>query len=69
MMKKGGGSLFPPLFYVQQSAGKIFGGGYRTFCVFFYANEDCICELHWRNNKGSLLRDEDLPFDKFEEFP
>ena len=37
MMKKGGGSLFPPLFYVQQSAGKIFGG-YRTFCVFFNAN-------------------------------
>ena len=67
MMKKGGGSLFPPLFYVQQSAGKI--GGYRTFRVFFYANEDCICELHWRNNKGSLLRDENLPFDKFEEFP
>ena len=65
-MKKSGGSLFPPLFYVQQSAGKIGG---RTFRVFFNANEDCICELHWRNNKGSLLRGENFPFDKFEEFP
>ena len=37
--------------------------------MFFNANEDCICELHWRNNKGSLLRGENFPFDKFEEFP
>lgn len=50
MMKKGGGSLFPPLFYVQHLQVKF--GGYRTFCVFFMP-----MKIVFVNFIGAIIKD------------
>ena len=49
-MKKSGGSLFPPLFYVQQSAGKIGGGGH--FVCFFMP-----MKIVFVNFIGAIIKD------------
>ena len=70
MMKKGGGSLFPPPFYVQQSAGKILGVIGHFVCFFMpmkivFVNfigtiiKDRCCGMkifHWINLKNFLKR-------------
>ena len=50
MMKKSGGSLFPPLFYVQHLQVKF--GGYRTFCVFFMP-----MKIVFVNFIGAIIKD------------
>lgn len=52
MMKKGGGSLFPPPFYVQQSAGKIFWGVIGHFVCFFMP-----MKIVFVNFIGAIIKD------------
>ena len=49
-------------------AYKVFGG-IGQFVCFLMLMKLVFVELHWRDNKGLLLRVANLLFQKFEEFP